>query len=611
MPSILSVFLVTTCASFVTSFSGAPYTNTTHSASAPTVTIRNGSYTGIYNEQYNQDFFLGIPYAQPPINDLRFRVPRSLNASWNGTRDATAWPTFCVGYGVDDEGHDLSEDCLYLNVFRPHVSSSNSNISTPNSSRSNASNATAKLETGSLPIAVWIHGGGLFMGGTNDQRFNLSFILNTSVSISKPIVAVSIQYRLSAFGFLGGQEVLDEGATNLGFRDQRLALHWVQENIAAFGGDPSKVTIWGESAGAQSVGAHLLAYNGRDDGLFRGAIAQSGGPAVSFFPVGLSNGYNSTAYQSVYNTLVSNTSCSSPSSQFSTSLECLRNLPFSELNSVLNISTSTSGFGPFVPIIDSDFIQTWPSLQLETGNFVKAPLLIGTNTDEGTAFGCSYNVSTDSDFLDTLSSTGIPPDSFAGRVIPYLWPNIEALGIPSPISYPNLFAYDTTLSTMLGSQFRRLTSYFGDIIMHGPRRLTSHTWSRYNTPSWSYRFDVRPNGKTPVIGATHFSEVAFVFNNILGVGYDVNPFGNLTSSEQATFFALADTMSKAWVRFIVDGDPNIGGAAYWPAYNTSVGGGEGWNMVWTVNGTSYVEWDTFRAEAIGWVGDNLREVYGL
>lgn len=100
------------------------------------------------------------------------------------------------------------------------------------------------------------------MGGTNDQRFNLSFLLSSSLSLSKPILAVSIQYRLSAFGFLVGAEALEGGATNLGFRDQRLALHWVQENIEAFGGDPRKVTIWGESAGAQSVGAHLLAYNG-------------------------------------------------------------------------------------------------------------------------------------------------------------------------------------------------------------------------------------------------------------------------------------------------------------------------------------------------------------
>ena len=101
------------------------------------------------------------------------------------------------------------------------------------------------------------------MGGSNDPRYNLSFIVQNSVDMNKPMIGISIQYRLSAWGFLGGQEALEEGATNLGYRDQRLALHWIQENIAGFGGDPGKVTIWGESSGGQSVGAQLLAYDGK------------------------------------------------------------------------------------------------------------------------------------------------------------------------------------------------------------------------------------------------------------------------------------------------------------------------------------------------------------
>ena len=101
------------------------------------------------------------------------------------------------------------------------------------------------------------------MGGSHDPRYNLTYIVQNSVDMNNPMIGVSVQYQLSAFGFLGGKEALEGRATNLGFRDQRLALHWIQENIAAFGGDPSKVTIWGESAGAQSVGIHLLAYNGK------------------------------------------------------------------------------------------------------------------------------------------------------------------------------------------------------------------------------------------------------------------------------------------------------------------------------------------------------------
>lgn len=141
--------------------------------------------------------------------------------------------------------------------------------------------------TASLPVAVWIYGGGLvrlvkphpggnpnadmtkFMGGSADKRYNLSFIVQNSVEQGTPMVGVSFNYRLSAFGFLCGSEALDAGITNNGFRDQRLALHWINENIAAFGGSPDKVTIWGESSGAESVSAQVLAYNGTQSRLAR------------------------------------------------------------------------------------------------------------------------------------------------------------------------------------------------------------------------------------------------------------------------------------------------------------------------------------------------------
>jgi carboxylesterase type B len=131
-----------------------------------------------------------------------------------------------------------------------------------------------------LPVGLWIHGGGYVEGGGADHRYNLSFIVKNAAEAGIPIIGVSINYRLAGWGFLFSKELQDAGAGNLGLRDQRIALSWVHENIAAFGGDPSKVTIWGESAGAGSVGAQLVAYGGRDDGLFRGAIAESGAPTL-------------------------------------------------------------------------------------------------------------------------------------------------------------------------------------------------------------------------------------------------------------------------------------------------------------------------------------------
>ena len=181
---------------------------------APTVTVKNGTLEGLHSDQYNQDYFLGIPFAQPPVGSLRFRVPQSINTSWRGTRSAKQYSNACVGYGSDDWPYPvLSEDCLYLNVVRP-----------------------SGCENQSLPVAFWIHGGGLFEGSGIDPRYNLSYIVQRSVEIGKPMMAVSINYRLSMWGFITGDEVIESGNANLGFRDQRLALHWVQENIAAFGG---------------------------------------------------------------------------------------------------------------------------------------------------------------------------------------------------------------------------------------------------------------------------------------------------------------------------------------------------------------------------------------
>lgn len=178
----------------------------------------------MYSSLYDQDFFLGMPFAQPPLGDLRLRQPQSLNSTWNGTRNATVYQPECIGYGSDQWvlGNHISEDCLSVNVIRP------AGVDT-----------TAKL-----PVAVFFNPGGWFEGGNSDPRNNMSFIVQQSMEMGSPFVAVSPNYRLSLFGFLYSQEVVDAGITNLGMLDQRLALYWVQENIEAFGGDPTKVTIW-------------------------------------------------------------------------------------------------------------------------------------------------------------------------------------------------------------------------------------------------------------------------------------------------------------------------------------------------------------------------------
>lgn len=195
-----------------------------NTSSAPVVTLKNGSYYGVHSSSYDQDYFLGMPFAQPPLDDLRLRQPQSLNTTWTGTRNATEYQPECIGYGSDQWvlGNRVSEDCLSVNVIRPAGVDSSKK----------------------LPVAVFFNPGGFYEGGNSDPRYNMSFIIQQSVDMGSPFIAVSPNYRLSMWGFMYSQEVIDSDITNLGFLDQRLALHWVQENIADFGGDPEKVTIW-------------------------------------------------------------------------------------------------------------------------------------------------------------------------------------------------------------------------------------------------------------------------------------------------------------------------------------------------------------------------------
>ena len=221
----------------------------------------------------------------------------------------------------------------------------------------------------SLPVLVWIYGGGLDTGSTADPQYNLSGIVSTSQSISEPIIAVSMNYRLAVWGFLQTPEILAEGSSNAGLLDQRMAFRWIKENIAAFGGDPDRITIWGESAGAQSIGYHLHSYGGRNDDLFRSAILESGGPVgTAVEPLAF--------YASPVENLTRTTGCYTAKDQ----LACLRNLS-SEALFAAHVSQTWN------PIIDGDFLTAYPS-QLELNNsFIKVPLLLGANTDEGLSFG--------------------------------------------------------------------------------------------------------------------------------------------------------------------------------------------------------------------------------
>ncbi|KAL4913716.1 Alpha/Beta hydrolase protein [Aspergillus aurantiobrunneus] len=525
-------------------------------SSLPNAHVKNGTYEGVNSPEYNQDFFLGVPFAQPPVDDLRFRLPQSLNTRWEGTRDAKDYSLLCVGYGLDQTFYNQSEDCLYLNVVRP-----------------------AGYEQKKLPVGFWIHGGGFTNGGGGDQRYNLSFIVDQSVKIGKPIIGVSINYRLSIWGFLHSNEVVGEGITNLGLRDQRIALQWVQENIAAFGGDPRKVTIFGESAGAASVGFHLTAYGGRDDKLFRAAILQSGNPIY----YGAQNGTQRS--QAYFESVVSKVGCYDAWDR----IQCLREVPFLTLNATIDESIGT---GTFAPTIDGDLVQNYGSQQLRKGQFVKVPIITGANSDEGASLGAT-GINTTEDFKATLSS--FLPSSFQDAILE-AYPDDLSVNVIASLG-------NQRPAPPYGVQFRRSASFWGDYYFIASRRKTAKTWASHGIPAYAYRFNAIPAGVPPEVGVGHYKEVSFMFNNLEGVGYrpDILPF----EGKGQSYRDLAELMSSSWASFIYDLDPNNyrgrdSKVPEWPQYDVE----KPQDFVFDANITSFAEPDTYREQGIALINDH-------
>ncbi|RDW61968.1 hypothetical protein BP6252_11401 [Coleophoma cylindrospora] len=277
-----------------------------------------------------------------------------------------------------------------------------------------------------------------------------------------------------------------------------------------------------------------------------------------------------------------------------------------------------AGNTPFVPVIDGDFIATHPTDQLNAGTFVKVPLLIGTNSDEGSIFG-TYGIQNDAEFTAAVNSTTFPStlSSYINNAIAYLYPDVQAIGVPSLETYPDLLSPNNPLVATLGRQARRSFAFFGDLIFHAPRRAANTAWSNSGVPSYSYCFDVTPANVPTYLGARHFAEVAFVFDTTDLNFYDGAPFPNATEPEKRNAYVnVASFMSRSWVGFIARGNPNANGFANvsaWEVYNATMGGGVGRNMVLTAVGeglSSYVEDDTFREEGISFLTQHAKSVWG-
>ncbi|CCH42881.1 Cholinesterase [Wickerhamomyces ciferrii] len=531
----------------------------------PVVTIQNGSLKGLYLDTFNQDAYLGVPFAQPPLNSLRFVNPQSLNTTWENVQEFQTYGPSCMSSGgTHSTKLPQSEDCLKLNIVKPRG-----------------------YENENLPVAIWIHGGSFLEGSSTRPSYNLSYIVENSVEIGKPFIGVSINYRLTGFGFLRSREVEFKGYTNVGIRDQIKAIEWIHENIEHFGGDPNHLVIWGESAGGYSVGKLLNSQKLGD--YIKGGITESG---TSMFADYFSDTLITT--EDDYSKLVDYFNCSEATSSF----ECLQHVDANELNHVFNETNEIIKGGFHATYVDGDIIPKSSFISIQGGEYQKVPLLIGTNTDEGV------------DFIDTTLNTTEEFKKSLLKDFPYLTnSSIEKLNelyqIDDPlVSSPLDPTYNTTpieYPNSWGQQAPRAAVLWGDLLFVAGARTTAQVSSlRDDVPVYKYRHNI-PNNDTydkPYIGARHFRELVYVFDN------DDEPH-DVTLGEQflddPRIPNISKTISKLWCSFITDLNPNLPSDQQdvkipnWPQYKD----GEQ-NLVFDIEGF-HLEKDDWRSEQLKFI----------
>ncbi|KAI0794097.1 carotenoid ester lipase precursor [Fomes fomentarius] len=509
---LLNTFLLSTLLQFGLVYGAA----TLPRQNAPSVKLDKASVLGTTTGTVES--FLGIPFAKPPVGDLRLRLPQLLT-SYSGAVNATTLGNQCVQQaltfpsGVPDElladvmpfvsafgGNPnvaQSEDCLYINVVRP--------ANTP---------ANAKL-----PVIAWIYGGAFAFG--SNAVYDGVPIVQRSIDIGEPVIYVAMNYRLHVLGFLGGKEVKKAGVGNLGLQDQRAGLRWVNKFISSFGGDPSKVTIWGESAGAISVSLQLLANGGNTEGLFRAGIMNSGGPP----PTG-----DITEVQDTYDFVVKEVGCSTATD----TLACLRTVSVDKLLAAANQTPTVISFAglntPYMPRADGTLISTPPQQLALQGNLASVPFIIGDVKDEGTLFSLgSMNITTDDQFSQYVSQNWFPGSTVSDLSnLLSLYPSSPAAGSP----------FDTGSDNAFTPEYKRIAALQGDWIFQGPRRLLL---DRYSVRGNAYSF-LSERGDFPGVGDGHGSDLFIAY----GPG----------------------DMTEYFVRFANDLNPSPKSGVQWPKYDS-------------------------------------------
>ena len=458
-------------------------------AFAKPVQLDAGMVEGAAAEDPSVRVFRGIPYAAPPVGELRWKPPQPV-APWEGVRKAVTFSDACPqGPGLaallGEPLPTLNEDCLYLNIWTA------------------AAKADAKL-----PVMVWIHGGGLTLGWGHQRGYD-----GTNFA-KQGVVLVSVNYRLGALGFLAHPLLSAEAggkSGNYGLLDQVAALEWVRRNIAAFGGDPGNVTIFGESAGGTSV--HALLASPHAKGLFHRAIAQS--PWVT-----------DSNYARLDEALPTVASAHDLGSRWAARFKeaktaaALRAVPMEDVNAAQQVGYSVA------VTIDGDFMPDHAANIFARGEQNDVPVMAGTNTDEGTMFLEALP-------FRTVEAYGTVIRSEFGdhaKTILELYPATDAASLRSAKS-----------------------QYITDLwFVQGVRNMLAGM-AKVSSSGWHYHFS-RVSPSVPMMGAMHGMEIGYAFGNLPAEG--VQPQDE----------TLSAAMTRYWVQFARSGDPNQEGLPEWPRY---------------------------------------------
>lgn len=447
-------------------------------AEAPRAQVRGGTLAGATRDGVK--VFLGVPYAAPPVGVLRWRKPAPALV-WQGDRDASVAGAACPQAAIQTQGvapERQNEDCLYLNVWTP---------------------ANAQQ---SLPVMVWIHGGANRIGAGS-----LPYYDGTALA-KRGVVVVTFNYRLGYLGYFAHPALAGEGeGGNFALQDQVAALQWVQGNIAGFGGDAKRVTVFGESAGGAAV-LQLMA-SPQAKGLFAQAIVQSGG--------GRAEPQTQEAMQRAITTALARIGVEQASSA-----EALRALPAQRLVDA-QFGDRAMGFGAY---LDGVTVTRAPSAAFRAGTQAQVPLLIGSNTWEGSLMQA----------MDIGEQGRRLADSAVVR---------------------DLYRHETKDDAV------RTQLLFGDLVFAAPARWVAAMQSRKSS-AWLYRFGyVREGRRGQVPGAAHGSEIPYVFDTLGDIG------GGATRAELAQDdLRMADTMADCWAAFAKTGKPECG-FGEWDPYSRS------------------------------------------